>query len=553
MDSANGGSLREFSHFRLNDSRTIDKMTPKSEPFVVKLHGGALVARNTVLNMIGLGLPLIVGLFTIPFIIRSLGTDRFGILSLLWVVFGYFGFLDLGLGRATTKFAAEALGRGEIEELPKYLWTTVAFQVFLGLIGTLLLSLITPVLVERILKIPPNFVAEARTTFYWIAWAIPLTILSTAFRGVLEAAQRFDLVNAVKVPASAAFYLFPVIGILLGFDLPGIVGLLVLSRLLSLLGWAALSMRVFPVLKKRIAFRKDALRPLLSFGGWVTLSSVIWPVLTSIDRFFIGAAMPIEAVGFYSAPYEVVMRMGIIPGSLAMTLFPAFSALDGSAETKRTKLLFGRSTRYLLIMCAFVAVPLFLFARPVLKLWLGGRFAEQSAVVLQVLLIGYFGNSLASIPHGFLQGIGRADLPTKVQIVELAIYAPLLWLMVGKWGITGAALAWSVRALAEMAALFILARRAGKVSPLGAGSGELGRALIAVGGFIIAGLVVTRWTTWLVWPSLLGVGFFVVFGFYILRSADRALIMTRVRRLMNSLSNRSPLSQARTDASSHDE
>jgi len=482
-----------------------------------------------------------------------LGTDRFGILSLLWVVFGYFGFLDLGLGRATTKFAAEALGRGEIEALPKYLWTTVAFQVFLGLIGTLLLTLITPVLVERILKIPPNFVAEARTTFYWIAWAIPLTVLSTAFRGVLEAAQRFDLVNAVKVPASAAFYLFPVIGILLGFSLPGIVGLLVLSRLLSLMGWAVLSMRIFPVLKKRIAFCKDALRPLLSFGGWVTLSSVIWPVLASIDRLFIGAAMPIEAVGFYSAPYEVVMRMGIIPGSLAMTLFPAFSALGGSAETQRTKLLYGRSARFLLIMCAFAAVPLFLFARPVLKLWLGGRFAEQSAVVLQVLLIGYVGNSLASIPHGFLQGIGRADLPTKVQLVELAIYAPLLWLMVGEWGIAGAATAWSVRALAEMAALFILARRAGKVSPLDPGSGGLGRALIAVGGFMVAGLFVTRWTIGLVGPSLLCVGFFVVLGFYVLRSADRALILTKGRCLVAGLSNRSPLSRARNDASSHDE
>jgi O-antigen/teichoic acid export membrane protein len=504
------------------------------------LSGGSVV-RNTALNMIGLGLPLIIGLFTIPFIIRSLGTDRFGILSLIWVVFGYFGFLDLGLGRATTKFAAAALGRGDVDSLPKYLWTSVVFQVSLGLAGTLLLSAATPFLVERVLKIPPTFLAEARTTFYWIAWAIPLTIISTAFRGVLEAAQRFDLVNAVKVPASAAFYLFPAAGVLLGFGLPGIAGLLVLSRFLALLGWALLCMKVFPVLKKGIAIHKDALKPLLSFGGWVTLSSVIWPVLSSIDRFFIGAVLTIEAVGFYSAPYEVVMRMGIIPGSLAMTLFPAFSALDGSAKTERTKILYGRSVKFLFILSGLVAVPLFLFAGPVLKLWLGGRFAEQSTVVFQVLLIGFLGNSLASIPYGFLQGIGRADLPAKVQLVELALYVPVLWLMVREQGITGAALAWTVRVLAEMAALFFLARKTGNVSAFGSELGDLGRALTAVAGFLIAGFFVSRWTSRLVWPALLCAGFVAVLGLYVLRSADWALISTRVRLLRVRLSNRSVL------------
>jgi hypothetical protein len=71
---------------------------------------GALLARNTLLNLAGQVIPLLIGLATIPYIVRGLGTERFGVLAIAWVVLGYFSLFDLGLGRAKTKFVAECLG-----------------------------------------------------------------------------------------------------------------------------------------------------------------------------------------------------------------------------------------------------------------------------------------------------------------------------------------------------------------------------------------------------------------------------------------------------------
>jgi O-antigen/teichoic acid export membrane protein len=73
---------------------------------------GRLLARNTLFNFIGQGIPLLVGLVTIPLIVHGLGAERFGLLSLTWVVLGYFTIFDLGLGRAATKYVADALARG---------------------------------------------------------------------------------------------------------------------------------------------------------------------------------------------------------------------------------------------------------------------------------------------------------------------------------------------------------------------------------------------------------------------------------------------------------
>ena len=54
------------------------KIWRKNKPVEVS---GRLLARNTVLNFIGQAVPLLVGVITIPFIVRWLGKGRFGLLS----------------------------------------------------------------------------------------------------------------------------------------------------------------------------------------------------------------------------------------------------------------------------------------------------------------------------------------------------------------------------------------------------------------------------------------------------------------------------------------
>jgi len=63
---------------------------------------GRRLARNALYNVLGQGLPLVVGLAALPITLRALGDPRFGLLGLAWAILGYVGALDLGLGPATT-------------------------------------------------------------------------------------------------------------------------------------------------------------------------------------------------------------------------------------------------------------------------------------------------------------------------------------------------------------------------------------------------------------------------------------------------------------------
>jgi len=506
----------------------------KNPQITRNLVSGKILARNTILNFIGQVIPLLVGVITIPFIVRGLGIERFGLLSLAWVVLGYFTIFDLGLGRATTKYVAEALGKGEEDQVPSLVWTAVTVQAILGVVGALVLFGITPLLVERILNIPTELVGEAKFTFYLLALSIPVVLISSSFRGVLEAAQRFELVNAVKCPTSILTFLLPLVGLLLGFRLPGIVVLILVARFGALLTFVVMNLRIFPRLRIYSGSFTFFAR-LFAYGGWITVTNIVGPILVYSDRFLIGSILSIAMVAYYSAPYDAVTRLWIIPASLNMTLFPAFSTLEGTKDRQKLGILFAHSIKYVLLVLGVAILMIGLFAKEILQIWLGADFAIKSTVALQILAFGVLINSLAHIPFALLQGIGRPDLPAKFHLLELPLYIGLVWFLISQWGIAGAAVAWTLRGALDAFLLFGATFKIYRFSPrllITNGATLACFALVILAGASY-GLKTLTGTLPLLAQSLLVLGLLALFALFawksILDNSERGAILNVVK------------------------
>lgn len=458
----------------------------------LKEESGSVVTRNTLANLLGNVLPLIVGLLAIPYTVRGLGNDRFGILTIAWAILGYFGLFDLGLGRATTKYVAEYLSRDEIDRLPKLIWTSIVSQLLLALAGTLLALAVLPLLVDRALRLPVVLIPETKTAFIILAASLPVVTLSNVLRGILEATQRFDLVNYVKVPATVSVFLLPVVAIWLGMRLPGIIFLLVLSRFMVIVAYWVLCLRELPVLRTAYAADSATLGRLFSYGGWIAISSVLVPFLTNADRFLIGSLLSMSAVTYYAAPFEALNRLLIIPASLSAVLFPTFSGLD-AADKGRTELseLYARSVKSLLLVITPAVILLYVLAPTILRLWLGTEFETHSTSVLRILSVGMLINSLAYIPYSLLQAIGRPDLTAKFHLLQLPLYAVLMWFLIRTIGVSGAALAWTIRAAIDALCLFAASCWVGRVPFAAFGDRGLVRAFFGCCGFGLALLLVS--------------------------------------------------------------
>lgn len=451
---------------------------------------GSLLIKNTTFNFLGLSLPLLVGLFTVPIIIRGLGPDRFGILSLALALLGYSGILNLGLNRAATKFISQALGGDQNRDISSIVWTSLLFQFLLGLGGTLLLLGITPMLTERVLNIPPELLAETKKTFYALSFIIPLMLFSLALKGVLEAGQHFGKINAVVIPGQCLNLILPVIGILLGFSLFEIILLYFIPRLGEGIAYFLLCLRIFPLMKKPPDIDLKIFRTLLKFGGWVTVCNILRPMLLYMDRFYLGILSSVAAVGFYSLAQDIALRLHILPSSFVKTIFPAFSSLD--TDLRRQHNLYIRSMKYLLLIMGPIVFTLTLLADDLLLFWLGQEWATNAALILKILAVAMLINALGQIPMNFLDGIGRPDLRAKIFLLILPIFMVLLWFFIKAYGLKGAAVAWLIRTLLEFLLFLGAVYRLRAIKLQVFSQKKLLQSAAILGSIFLAGLIFTK-------------------------------------------------------------
>lgn len=419
---------------------------------------GSRLFRNMIWNVFGQGLPLLVGLFAIPILIQNLGTERFGILTLAWATIGYFNLFDLGLGRALTKLVAEKLGTGATEEIPKLIRTSFALMSILGIIGALVLSGISNWLIYKLLIIQPSLQAETLKAFILLSICIPIVITTTGFRGVLEAHQRFGLVNAVRTPLGILTFLGPLVVSFYSVSLFYVVIVLVLVRIIMWFIYLFICLQLVPVIKSGFTLDLIMARRLIGFGGWMTVTNIVGPLMVYFDRFLIGAVISMGAVAYYATPYEVVTKLWIISGSIVAVLFPAFSTSMVKDKLHAAKL-FVRGLSYIYMVQFPLVLVLVAFSYEGLELWLGAEFANNSSFILKCLAIGVFINSMAYVPSALIQGAGRPDLSAKTHIIELPLYLITLWWLAKNYGLEGVAIAWTVRITIDMVVFFLLSKR----------------------------------------------------------------------------------------------
>ncbi len=416
------------------------------------------VRANTAWNLLGLAAPLLFAAFAVPKLVGALGAEAFGLLTLSWSLIGYFSLFDLGLGRALAQVTAAARAGGRRSDIPAAFWTSLSLMALAGVLGGAVLSLFVDRFADLMAGGRPALAADARGCLYMVGASIPILTVSAALRGFLEAHHRFALVSAARIGLGLLTFGVPVLLLPFSHRVADMAACLVMARLLVLAVYFWLCLSIMPSLWGGRRVDWTVARVLFRLGSWMTVSNVISPLMTYLDRFLIAAVLSVAAVAYYVTPFEAATKLLLVPAALTGVLFPTFSGALVS-DPRSARLLYRRSLLFVVAILLPLAIAAAGFGKPGLALWLGSEFAQRTSYVLPILALGVFGNGLAGVPFALIQAAGRPDLTAKLHLAEAPIYFAACWLLTKRYGIDGAALAWTGRTIIDAIALLAMARR----------------------------------------------------------------------------------------------
>lgn len=401
---------------------------------------------------------MFVGVVAIPYIYEHIGVERIGVLTLIWALIGYFSIFDFGVGRAITQRIASLASQQEVAQKEKIATTGVFLTLLIGILGGLTgLAAIEFAGVEWI-NSAKNLDNEIYSSFLLACLAIPATTVTAGLRGILEAEMRFKAVNIIKLVLGLSNFLGPIASIaILGPNLSYIIASLVLTRYGILFAYYYCAKCTLGDVRKTLSI--DESKELIRFGGWMTLSNIISPLMVVADRFLIAWFLGASIVAYYTIPADFMIRLLVIPAAITTTLFPTFSKNLLLGNHTKSLDLYKNSMMVIFVLMGGIAAIIIVGAKFGIAVWLGPEFAEKSYTVASVLAIGILFNSLAQVPHAYIQASGDSLSTALIHLVESALYLPALFILMYFQGITGAAIAWTLRALFDLALLHACAMR----------------------------------------------------------------------------------------------
>ena len=449
------------------------------------------VGRDTSLNLAAALVPVVVTLVVTPFFLHSIGPDRFGILAICWTIVGALGFASLGMGPALT-YRLALLDEGAAVTRSNHVWMALLISLAASFCGALMMLAIADAYFERIVSLPSSLKHELWNALPLVAVLLPLGTLSGVLNGALQGRRSFSALSAIGILNAVFVASAPLVAaISVSVELPVLILAMVMANALVLSMQLAICARVIP-LRFPSSLGGEHVKGLLGYGAWMSATALIAPLLLFLDRFVVGSFRGPTAVAVYVLAFNVLQGLLLLPASLSRAVLPRLAGLRTEEEVQQLQ---SSSLQWLNGLLTPLSIAAIALSGPFFRFWIGPTLGEIASPVAAILLAGGWVQGIGHIPSTVAVGRSRPDLLTKLLLACLLPYLALLYFATARFGVMGAAAAWTIRAAFDPT-LFVFTRpRSSDLWPL-----AISAALVTCA---MAAALALAWTTALYWSVMM--------------------------------------------------
>lgn len=400
----------------------------------------SVLNRNIFANLLGTSLVAALTLTITPAQIGILGIEAYGVVGFITTLQIAFTAFDLGLSSTLTR---ELAADQSVEKRESVALVRTALALYYSIavfVGLLLAIAATPIaqnwfhtsslntaLLERSLQIIALFLA--------LRWPVAL------YSGILAGFQRLDTLNIVKSVAATIRLAGGLIVLILWQTLDAYLWWIALSALLEVALFIVACKSIYGLMPWVPVISVDVIQRLWQFSLSMNLLGLLALIIVQMDRLIVSNQLTLIDLGRYNLAYTVATGLALATGAVSSAVLPAFAAMPSDGDLRTARDQYIKADRLMLCIVGFGAFVLMVYGDIILNLWVGNESAS-SVGPLRYLALGFWCNAISATAYNFAVAKGRPNRFLRVNLVLIAPYAILIYVLVNHLGIVGAALGW---------------------------------------------------------------------------------------------------------------
>jgi len=405
----------------------------------------ANVNRNIIANIIGKGFSAVFSFIFVPFYLKYLGIEAYGLIGFFLTLQMVLLLADAGFSAAITReVALQAAYKGFQQKAQNLCRTFELIYFAIGVILSIVVLFSSDFVAYNWINTESLAKDEVQKSIILMGVIIGMQFPIVMYQGVLNGLQQQVVLNVLIIFAGlargsgAVFLLYAVEASLDTYFKWQVVVSVFQLIIIYFLVW-----RNFEWSKSK--FDVFLIRPLARFAVGMALISVTSSILIQTDKLILSKMLSLETFAYYSLGGILASVPMLFANPIHTAVYPRFTNLITTQNTAELTTLYHYSCQLLAVLVLPIGIVVIAFSKNLLLLWTGDALtANNTFLIASVLATGSTLLGLMYIPYAIQLASGWTSLPLTVNVIAIIVLVPLTIWLASLYGAIGAACVWVI-------------------------------------------------------------------------------------------------------------
>ncbi len=427
-----------------------------------------MLRKNILANYLGQFYNIIIGIVMVPFYLKYLGAEAYGLVGFFALMQSWMALLDMGFSPTLSREVAKI--KSSSNDVEKLQFKNLLHSLeFVFILISILLSFGIIIFSDWIAQ---NWLHVTILDMHSVAYCISLMGVIIGFRfittlynsGILGAESQVWLngvniiLNTLRFVGVLAILHFIDNDIELFFEYQFLIGILTFFIFIFKFYW------IVDIGQFKIYFSYKAIKPIMPFAMGIAYTGGIWVFLTQLDKLLLSNILSLQEYGYFAIVAMVANAILQLSAPIGQALQPRMVSLLHQGKEAEMLKLYRKATQFMAIFIFSVAGIVGAFSYELLYSWTGN--AEASLWGKDILFWYVMGNAILAIgsfQYGLQFAHGKMKMHVEYNTIIVLISVPLIYFAAYNYGALGVAMLWfGLRALSFFVWIPIVHRKFAK-------------------------------------------------------------------------------------------